>query len=158
MLCEQASADQEGGADPACGMPERAGQTVAQQQAKQRHPGLKQTEHYSDAQPGPGIDATDADRDGRGEVGQAQASRAASLRMPRNTSARALAADDLHRSHPSTAHRTRYQPQAGSLACSTSFSRTSNRRAIEGQLVGLSASSLRPERRSDDGQMILKVP
>ena len=53
-------------------MPERAGQAVAQQQAKQRHPGLKQTEHHSDAQPGPGIDAADADRDGRGEVGQAQ--------------------------------------------------------------------------------------
>ena len=42
-------------------------------------------------------------------------SRAASLRVPRNASARALAANDLQCSRPSTAHRTRYRPRAVSL-------------------------------------------
>jgi hypothetical protein len=37
-------------------MPERAGQAMAQQQAKQRHPGLEQPERQPDTQPGPGID------------------------------------------------------------------------------------------------------
>jgi hypothetical protein len=44
-----------------------------------------------------------------------------------------------------------------SRACSTCAYATSNRRAIESQSVRLSANSLRPERRSDDGQMILQV-
>jgi hypothetical protein len=52
---------------------------------------------------------------------------------------------------------TWYQPRARSSLCSTSVSPMSNRRAIEGRFVRLSASSLRPERRSDDGQMILKM-
>ncbi len=42
-------------------------------------------------------------------------SRAASLRMTRNASARALAANDLQCSRPSTAHRTRWRPWAVSL-------------------------------------------
>jgi hypothetical protein len=49
-------------------------------------------------------------------------------------------------------------PTAGETsACSTSISRTSDRHAIESQSVPLSASFTRPERRSDDGQTILKV-
>src|SRR5258708_14891163 len=51
-------------------MPEGVGQRVAQQQAKQWHGGLEQAEHYADAQPGPGVDAADADSDSRGKVGQ----------------------------------------------------------------------------------------
>jgi hypothetical protein len=41
--------------------------------------------------------------------------------------------------------------------CSISATAASNRRAIESQSVRLSANFLRPERRSDDGQTILKV-
>ena len=48
-------------------------------------------------------------------------------------------------------------PTAGETsACSTSVSRTPDPHAIESQSVRLSANFLRPERRSDDGQMILK--
>src|ERR1035438_6870960 len=46
--------------------------------------------------------------------------------------------------------------QTGSLSCSTSVTTTSNRRAAESRSVRLSANSPRPERRSDDGQRILK--
>jgi hypothetical protein len=53
---------------------------------------------------------------------------------------------------------TRYQPRAGALGCSTNVPATPDRRAIESQSVRLGASFLRPERRSDDGQMILKAP
>ena len=42
-------------------------------------------------------------------------SRAASLRVTRNASARALVANDLQCSRPSTAQRTRYRPRAVSL-------------------------------------------
>jgi hypothetical protein len=42
-------------------------------------------------------------------------------------------------------------------ACSTSVSARPGRRAIKSQSVGLSANFLRSERRSDDGQTILKV-
>ncbi len=51
----------------------------------------------------------------------------------------------------------RCQPQVRSPACSTGAVDTADRHAIRGQPVRLSANSLRPERRSTDGQTILKV-
>ena len=57
----------------------------------------------------------------RGQAGRPVAgsnglpSRAASFSVPRNASARALAANDLQCSRPSTAHRTRWRPWAVSL-------------------------------------------
>jgi hypothetical protein len=70
---------------------------------------------------------------------------------------RVLVAKNMQCSPP-TAQRARYQPQARSLGCSTSVSTTENPRDTERQSVRLTASFLRPERRSVDGQMILKMP
>jgi len=70
-------------------------------------------------------------------------------------------AKDLQCSRPPTPQRTQYQPQARSLACSISISTTSNPHDTESQSVRLTASFLRQcqcqERRSVDGQMILKM-
>jgi hypothetical protein len=52
--------------------------------------------------------------------------------------------------------RTKQPTASGTLACSTSVSAAPDRRAIESQSLRLSANSLRPERRSTDGQVILK--
>lgn len=50
-----------------------------------------------------------------------------------------------------------HQPQARSPVCSTRTMDTADPGAIGGRPVRLSANSLRPERRSTDGQVILEA-